>query len=178
MRINNNIFIVASCLLSLCGFPTQAASSVQGWGQVNMQGSIIDTACSITVESREQTIEMEMVPLADIIRNGHGYSRPFSIGLVNCIVERSNNEGRRQFQVTFDGDTDGGLFGVHGNVSGIGLQISDPQGNIAIPGKPLPLIDVLSGEMKLTYTLRLVANNHKLKAGDYFSSIRFKLDYF
>ncbi|OKB67959.1 pilin [Serratia marcescens] len=178
MRIDNVVFIVASCLFSLSSFATQAANSVQGWGRVNMQGSIIDTACAIAVESREQTIDMEVVPLAEIIRDGQGHSKPFSIELVNCILERAGKEDWKQFQVTFDGDADGGLFGVRGDASGIALQIVDPYGNIAIPGRPMPLHDIVPGNMQLNYTLKLVANNHALKAGDYFSSVRFKLDYF
>jgi len=143
-----------------------------------MQGAIIDTACAIAVESREQTIDMEVVPLADIRQNGQGRSKSFTIELVNCILERPKKEDWKQFQVTFDGDAEGTLFGVHGDASGIGLQIVDSQGNIAMPGQPLPLIDIVPGSMQMNYTLKLVANNHALKAGDYFSSIRFKLDYF
>ncbi|UTO00475.1 fimbrial protein [Serratia nematodiphila] len=178
MRIDTAIFLVASCLFSVSCFTTQAANSVQGWGQVNMQGSIIDTACAIAVESREQTIDMDAVPLADIIRDGQGRSKPFSIELVNCVLERAEKEDWKQFQVTFDGDGEGGLFDVRGDASGIALQIIDHYGNIAMPGRPMPLQDILSGSMQLNYTLKLVTNNHALKAGDYFSSLRFKLDYF
>jgi type 1 fimbria pilin len=159
--------------------PVAMAASIAGWGKVNMQGAIIDTACAISVDSREQTIDMDVIPLAEIIREGRGHSKPFSINLVDCVLERPGHDNDwKQFSVTFDGKAEGPFFGIDGEASGVSLQIIDDSGNIAIPGKALPLLDVTPGERQLNYTMRLVANNHALKSGDYFSSIRFKLDYF
>ncbi|EOV5094277.1 fimbrial protein [Serratia marcescens] len=178
MRIKNTALIVFSCLFSLVAMSAQASQSVQGWGRVNMQGSIIDTACAIAVESREQTVDMGITPLADIARDGQGNSRAFSIELVNCVLARPGRDDWKQFQVTFDGDAEGALFGVRGEASGVALQITDEHGNVAIPGQPLPLTDIVPGDRQLNYALKLMANRHALKSGDYFSAIRFKLDYF
>ncbi|MBH3259861.1 type 1 fimbrial protein [Serratia marcescens] len=157
-----------------------AFAAQQGQGRVSMQGAIIDTACAIAVDSRDQVIDMGVVPLADIIRDGQGSRRDFSIKLVNCVLERphSDKPDWKQFQVTFDGDAEGELFGVRGDASGVALRIIDKMGNIALPGKALPLAAIVPGDLQLDYSLRLVANNHALKSGDYFSAIRFKLDYF
>lgn len=180
MWAENKLLIVASFLFSLTSQTTRAEPSIQGWGQVNMQGAIIDTACAIAVESRDQTIDMGVVPLSDIRRDGYGKSRPVAIHLVNCVIDRTDAKlpDWKQFQVTFDGDAEGELFGVQGEASGVALKISDKAGNIATPGNPLPLRDLISTSMQLNYTLKLVSNSHTLKSGDYFSSIRFKLDYF
>ncbi|MBH1922366.1 fimbrial protein [Serratia surfactantfaciens] len=180
MWIKIRLFPLAVCLFIFSVLTVQAAGAVQGWGRVNMQGAIIDTACAIAVESRYQTVDMEVASLADIIRDGQGKIKTFAIELVNCTLERANNPlpDWRQFQVTFDGDAEGDLFGVHGEASGVALQISDAAGNIATPGHPLPRGDIIPGDMRLNYAMKLVANSHALKAGDYFSAIRFKLDYF
>ncbi|RJF55529.1 type 1 fimbrial protein [Serratia inhibens] len=169
---------ILTLLLSISS--AQAARQTQGWGRVNMQGTIIDTACAITAGSREQVIDMETVPIADIIRDGQGITKPFSIELINCVLTRSNNKlpDWRHFQVTFDGEADGELFGVQGKAKGIALQIADGQGNIATPGKPLPLGDISLRAMQLNYALRLVSNNQSLRAGAYSSAVRFKLDYY
>lgn len=145
-----------------------------------MQGAIIDTACTIAIESRDQSIDMDVVPLADIMRDGQGRRKSFFIDLVDCELERQQGKKSRwiQFQVTFDGDAEGDLFGVRGEAAGIAVQITDELGNIALPGRPLPQEDISPGDLRLNYDIRLVANQHALKAGDYFSSIRFKLDYF
>ncbi|WP_235166988.1 hypothetical protein [Serratia fonticola] len=58
------------------------------------------------------------------------------------------------------------------------LQIIDTVGNIALPSKALLIMAITPGEWQLNCTLRLIANRHALKSGDYFSAIRFKLDYF
>ncbi|WP_421105893.1 fimbrial protein [Serratia marcescens] len=160
--------------------PSIAGNTYLGWGAVNMQGAIVDTACAIAIESQDQSIDMDIVPVSDINRDGQGRAKPFSIELVNCVVERQ--EGRKadwkQFQITFDGDAEGDLFGVRGEASGVALQITDKGGNIVAPGRPLPREDITSENMRLNYYISLVANQHTLKVGEYFSAVRFKLDYF
>ncbi|MEX2944257.1 fimbrial protein [Serratia fonticola] len=174
MSIKQMSFIVFPCLFPFLIYSAHAAN----WGRVNMQGAIIDTACAISVASREQTIDMGIVPLGEVARDGQGRSKPFSIDLVNCVTERPGKADWKQFQVTFDGDAEGSLFGVRGEASGVALKILDSEGHIATPGKALPLITLTPGSKQLNYTLRLVANRHALKSGNYFSVVRFKLDYF
>lgn len=178
MRINIVFLMSGFLFFSHGGMAAQLTNSHQGEGRVNMQGAIIDTACAIAVESREQTIDMGITPLSDIIRDGHGRTKKFSIELVNCVLERAGKEDWKQFSVTFDGESDGGFFGVNGDASGIALQLIDSSGNIVVPGESLPLQDITPGDLQLNYAMRLVANKNTLKSGDYFSSIRFKLDYF
>lgn len=178
MRIKNTALVVFSCLFSLVTVSTQARQPLQGLGRLNVQGSIVDTACSIAVESREQTIDMGVTPIAEIARDGQGNRRAFVIKLVNCVLTRPGKEGSKHFQVTFAGDAEGALFGIQGEASGIALQITDVHGNVAIPGQAMPLSTIVPGEHQMNYTFKLMSNRHFFKAGDYFSSIRFKLDYF
>lgn len=96
----------AFCLLSVpLFFVSQAIAASQGEGRVNMQGAINDAACAIAMESREQIIDMEVIPVSDIARDGQGKNVSFSIKLVNCILERADKKlpGWKQFQVAFDG---------------------------------------------------------------------------
>lgn len=176
----NNRVVVFSCILFMVPFSVEAANNALGWGRVNMQGAIIDTACAIAVESRDQSIDLGVVPLADIIRDGHGHRHPFIIELVNCELERQDNKSPdwKHFQVTFDGDAEGALFGVRGTASGVALKINESGGHAAIPGEPLPLENIIPGTLRLNYTLQLVTNHRALKVGNYVSAIRFKLDYF
>ncbi|HGM6755389.1 TPA: fimbrial protein [Serratia marcescens] len=178
MRLYNGVFLVVFCLFSFPANSALADKNVAGWGRVNMHGAIIDTACAIAINGREQTIDMGILPLSDIIRDGQGHSQSFSINLVNCITERPGKEGWKKFQVTFDGESNGELFGVNGSASGVALQIIDANGNVATPGKAMPTMDIIPGNSQLNYVMRLVANSQALKSGGYLSSIRFKLDYF
>ncbi|MBC3378118.1 fimbrial protein [Serratia fonticola] len=153
---------------------------VIGQGRVNMQGAIVDTACAIKLINREQTVDMAIVTLNDIISNKPASSKPFTIELTSCDMEHSDNASPlwKYFQVTFDGDAQREGFGLHGSTAGVSLQINDADGNIAKPGNPLPPRSISSWGMKLNYTVRLVASNPILKSGEFFSTVRFKLDYF
>ncbi|WP_304486015.1 fimbrial protein [Rahnella variigena] len=147
-------------------------------GRVHMQGSIINAACSIDIDSREQSVDLGGINLADIIRDGQSRSKLFSIHLINCVFDHANENGWKNFQVTFDGEYEGGLFSIHGEATGIGLQVIDELGNIVTPGKPLPIVNVTPENMQLNYALKLVENNQELSLGEYFSSILFKTYYF
>lgn len=167
-------------LLSLCSAGQGWAKDPQGWGRVNMVGAIIETACAIDISSRDQTINMGVVPIGQIARDGQGVIRPFSIRLVNCILTRNDKTlpDWRRFQITFDGRDDAGLFSVSGAAKGVALQIADGQGNIATPGAPLPFGEIKPSEMLLNYSLRLVSNRQVLRAGEYNSTVKFKMDYY
>lgn len=145
-----------------------------------MQGAVIETACAIDTDSRDQTIDISVMPLTKIIRDGQGLTHPFTIRLVNCVLNRvdDNLTQWQRFQVTFDGRVDNGLFGVDGQAEGIALQLTDRHGNIIMPGNPTPLPDVVVSDRELNYFLRLVSNQQTLRSGEYTSTIRFKMDYY
>lgn len=158
---------------------TRAAQGARG--RVNMQGSIIDTACAIDMGSLYQSIEMPPLPIAQLLRDGEGPKVPFSIHLVNCTLQHYNPglPDWYAFQVTFDGSaTHSGLFGVQGQARGVGLQIVDEFGEVAEPGNPMNMRTLVPGSTDMKYTLRLAGNHEHLRAGNYSSIIRFKLDYF
>ncbi|OAH32771.1 fimbrial protein [Serratia marcescens] len=178
MKNLRTVLVVFSCLLSPAVVQAAPAPQLAGWGRVNMQGAIIDTPCAIAVDSREQVIDMGTFPLADIVRDGEGRTRPFSIVLVDCLQQRSGLHEWKQFQVTFDGDAEGALFGVQGEASGVALAIRDRAGRRALPGQAMVPMNIVPGDMRLDYTLSLVANHQALKSGHYTSAIRFRLDYF
>jgi type 1 fimbria pilin len=183
---SNASFVMSSLLLWLVllvaasdAFAMRAPD--QGHGKVSMQGSIIDTPCAIAIGSRDQAIELITLPLDQIIRDGAGPAKPFSIHLENCVLQPLT-PGRQpwsNFRVTFDGAaTDGELFSLRGGVRGIGLEISDAQGNRILPGTTAQTGQLQPGAMRLDYSLRLVGNHQKLRAGAYSTTVRFKLDYF
>lgn len=174
------VVIVFSCMFTSLLPPSIAGNTSFGWGGVNMQGAIIETACAIAVESQNQSINMDVMSLADIIRDGKGRVKPFTVELINCVIERQDKTKAewKHFQITFDGDAEGDLFSVRGEASGIALKITDQNGKVAYPGQPLAHEDITPGNTKLKYNLHMVANHKVLKAGEFFSAIRYRLDYF
>jgi type 1 fimbria pilin len=178
-RMGKAQFALAVTGLALLNAPAVALHNA-GWGRVSMQGSIIETACAIEMNSREQVIEMATVPLSQIARQGEGIARPFTIRLVNCTLQHLNGKlpDWKAFRITFDGDARGDLLRVSGDAHGVALRISDRKGNIARPGEPMPSVAIEPGDRTLRFTMHLVSDNHPLKAGTYHSVVRFKMDYY
>ena len=157
-----------------------ATASVIGWGRVNMEGAIVNAACALESASRDQTIDMKTLPVEQITRDGHGLTRPFTLKLVNCGLSGDNsaNSGRQHFRMIFDGNAEGKNFGVIGDARGIALRIVDSIGADIYPGVPMSIENTLTKDYRLNYSMQLVANSQVLRAGDYRSAIRFKLDYY
>ncbi|WP_411753386.1 fimbrial protein [Serratia sp. (in: enterobacteria)] len=178
--VNKMEYIVASCLLSALFCVTATAETFIGRGRVVMEGNIIETACAIEMSSREQVIEMITVPASQIALDGHGIAKPFVIRLINCTLPRFDPSmpDWQAFRVTFDGIKDGALLGIDGEAQGVGLQIKDQLGNIAFPGVAMPLSGLSSGDKLLQYTINLLPNHQILRAGEYRSTVRFKMDYY
>lgn len=173
-------YFLITCLLMVAG---PAIAKDLGHGRVGMHGEILDSACGVDTASQDQTIDMLVQPLSEVIGSGSGIPRPFHIRLVNCSLQRysPNNlpvDDWQYFQVTFDGERSHGSFGVEGDAHGVALQIRDASGNIANPGQALPSGNIKPGTMELNYTMRLVGNGETLSAGGYHSTIRYKLDYY
>lgn len=168
--------LLAGLLLTL-----SVSAAEQGHGTVHMNGTILDSACSVDTASRDQTIDMLTQPASDIISAGEGLPRPFSIRLVNCTLNRTSAQPLpdwQYFQVTFDGEHDGQAFGVDGQARGIALQIRDAQDVVAVPGEPMPAGNIAPGDLVMNYTLRLVGDGESMQPGDYHTTIRYKLDYY
>lgn len=63
-----------------------AFSADQGQGTVTFKGSIIDSPCSITPESADQTVNMGQVSNKALVDGKKSTPRPFYIKLENCDV--------------------------------------------------------------------------------------------
>ena len=167
-------------MVSLVSLSVLADPMKTDWGRVSMEGSITDTACAIDPGSLEQTIDMAILPISQLVENGVGNEHPFEIRLLDCRLANADPEksNRQHFAVSFDGAADGNNFAVYGDAEGIAMQIVDDKGNTTTPGVPSPEINIIPTDMKLNYALRLVGNGKVLRAGAYYSSVHFKLDYY
>lgn len=171
-------WLLSFLLMALLPGYAQSTQLVLEHGTIGMQGSIIDTPCAIALDDLKQTIEMGIETTGGLMHDNHGLVR-FHIRLVDCTLKPSSS-GKSNggwFRVTFDGKPDGNLFGVDG-ADGVGVQIMDCNGHIVLPGISLPSSAIFPGDQTLEYTLQLVKDHRRLRAGSYRSTIRFKTDYF
>ncbi|HCD1278896.1 TPA: type 1 fimbrial protein [Citrobacter amalonaticus] len=156
-------------------FLEQSASGVVLKGRVGMQGSILDSACSIDTPQEYQLVTMKTVPVGQILRDGHGEATSISILLMGC---ESLAEGNL-FRVTFYG-TQGNknTFSLSGNTKGIGMRIIDALGNEMQPGVPMESVQQATSTNKLEYTLILKSDGEILQPGNYQTTLRMKLEYY
>jgi len=154
--------------------------SAIGLERVNMEGGIVSSACAIESASRDQTINMQNLSIEQIALKGHGLTRAFTLRLVNCGLQDSDiaNPGQQHFQMIFDGLADGNDFGVTGEAKGVALRLTDLFGKNVFPGVPVSLNKSLTKDLRLNYSVQLVANHQALHAGAYRSAISFKLNYY
>ena len=183
MRLTHDVSPrVAQCLLMLGALAVSTSSLSSefiGLGHVSMTGSILEASCDIEVGDRDQALVMDTFPISKLALDGRGPQRDFSVRLVGCYPGRTDSEsGWRRFAVTFEGLQARDYFGVIGSAQGIALTITDGQGAPAVPGRPLPTRVLARGEDQLDYTVAVVATQQPLRAGDYRSVIRFKMDYY
>lgn len=163
------------------GFSSLAAEFDIGLnGKVGMQGSILAQACTLSMDSKYQSIDMGVENVARLARTGEGRIKPFSIYLTDCTLEDNLNDSIpwHYLQVTFDGAGDDGLFSVMGSAGGIGLKVTDRLGNSAVPGKAMPYARVDNKNIRLDYQLRLMKNHSELSVGNYSTIIKYRVSYF
>lgn len=152
-----------------------------GHGKLYMRGSIIETACNIDMNSRNQILDFRHISMEKLRGNNHKTeSIPFEIKFINCNLERkeSRKPNWKNFKITFDGNSDGNNLINHGSAKGIGAAIYDQDFEKNTLGTASHAYSINPGEMSITYYLVIEKNNEKLSTGDLFFSVRYKVDYF
>lgn len=116
------------------------------------------------------------------LKNGFtGPEKKFHLRLRNCELIGGGRQvyTASRIRVTFDSlqEENSDKFLLTGQARGIALQILDPQGYPAHVGQAMPPLLLTGDEEKLDYTLRIVRDGKPLKAGNYYSVLRFRVDY-
>ncbi|WP_213134211.1 fimbrial protein [Citrobacter sp. FP75] len=150
-------------------------------GRANFKGQVILPACTLAMEDTYQVIDMGETPVRDLQNSSVGAEKKFRLRLRNCELAGT---GKRVYtasrvRVTFEGvhGETPDKFLLLGSSQGVSLQILDQQGYPAKSGKVMPPLLLNGNEDEFDYTLRLVRNEYPLKAGSYYSVLRFKVDY-
>ncbi|HIF2548597.1 TPA: fimbrial protein [Salmonella enterica] len=175
MQIYFSGLLFISCLMST-GLATASENGI-----VRMQGHIVDTACSIKLGDADQSISLGTIPLEELINNGRGPSVPFSIHLVNCVLNSSaalDGTYWKDMRITFKGEPNGfHSFALEGDTQGESLVIADNKGHEVEPGKPMPAMTVEPGNMTLHYRMWLIENHHGIRPGKFHTTVRYFMEY-
>ncbi|MTC61460.1 type 1 fimbrial protein [Providencia rustigianii] len=173
--------LICSVILFINTFIVFSVHAIEyGAGRVTMVGEITDAACTISMDSRDQIIDMGVLPIGTIRQEGVGPVKDFEIQLVNCDLVKHSDPTKtwHALKMTFEGAEDNGLFQVFGEARGVGLFMQDARQQQVIPGESLSEKNIIPPSMRLSYTLRLTSNFQPLRSGHYQSFIRFKVDYY
>ncbi|WP_270655258.1 fimbrial protein [Enterobacter bugandensis] len=170
-----------SAALLFYALTSAASAATYGHGHVEIQGSIIDTACAIATGDADQSIEIGTIPVSELANNGRSPSVPFTIQLVNCVLNGSHDSGHEHWKdvrIVFDGESDGpGLFALHGAAQGEALIIADEAGTRAEPGVAINAESIMPGTMELHYRMWLTGDHSALQPGDIHTTVRYFMEY-
>lgn len=167
--------------LLIAGLVGPAAAATHGHGRVQIQGSILDTACAIATGDADQGIELGTLSASDLLIGNRGPEVPFTVHLVNCVLNGSDVQGHdrwKDVRITFDGTPDGPhRFALQGKGKGEALVIANESGNEAQPGEAMPATGITPGSMALHYRLWLTADHHALQPGRFYTTLRYFMEY-
>lgn len=158
------------------------ASSVTP-GKLAMNGELIEAACSINPNSRDIGVEFGDISASALNMNEDGIlTHPFYVHLIGCsIVRRGNSENQYPFaNVTFIGDTsasDPTALLTVGEADGVGIRLRDQNGEILTLGKASPGYELSNEDSILKFTASLIPVKKHIKAGEFYATARFFIDY-
>jgi len=175
MNLSSKIISLGLATVFITG---NAVAANQG-GKVTFTGNITDSACSISPESSDQTVDLGQVSIKDLI-DGDRKSTPrnFDITLENCILNKPKLEN--WVKITFNGagaTFNPALLGTSGTASGVGIAISEQNSDDYLPlGVASSPQNLLTGDNTLHFSAYLVGGLRPTE-GDFTAVANFTLDY-
>lgn len=162
-------------VLTLSGLTQMSYGAEYEHGRVSMNGSILDSTCSIDTSLENQVVLMKTVPVGQMLRDGQSEPTSLSIWLVGCDTRAEASH----FKVTFYGaQGNNNTFLLSGETKGIGMRLVDREGNEIRPGVPMAIAQTTTESNKLEYTLTLKGDGDTLTPGTYQTTLRMKLEYY
>lgn len=138
----------------------QADSVTVTGGTIHFDGMVVAAACSVSSDSRDQSITLSQIRTERLKSKGERGHQPegFNIKLEDCDTTVSNNA-----QVTFNGQADPDETGALQNTAGAGaaanvaLRLYDMKGSVLNLGTASPAYPLINGENTLPFTVDYLA---------------------
>ncbi|MCP2124519.1 UNVERIFIED_ORG: type 1 fimbria pilin [Pantoea agglomerans] len=162
-------------------------------GEVHLLGRLMTGACAVSADSQDLHVDMGQYTTHTFTRTGDVTAPgvPFSIRLTDCSPDLTGGVGivfsgvtapkePDVFRVTTSGTVPTGISGDNG-YSGLGLLITDAEGNQIIPNTP-PEVFYRSecsecSEISLHYIASYRSTSRGVYPGDLHSDVRFDIAY-
>lgn len=177
--MNKNLAGVMLATIVVGGGMAVANAADQGHGTVTFTGSIIDSPCSITPDSIDQTVNLGQISNKALLKGGKSNPRPFDIKLENCDVTGLKD---KTVTTTFTGTESTGLPGylaIVGTASGASIGITSNDGQNIKLGDASSPIKVQDGNNTLRFAAYLQGNGASavVVPGEFTSVANFTLAY-
>lgn len=159
-------------------------------GDAHFRGALAEGACVVSAESQDMHVDMGNYRNNDFSGVGSESSSriPFVVHLTDCNPQMADRIGISFYGMTDPKEPDtflvtsgeGSPVGVSGGegFSGLGLVISDAQGNTMVPdATPHQAIHVDEREVDIPFTARYRATSREVYPGTLHSDVDFRLVY-
>ena len=149
-----------------------------GSGTITFTGSIIDSPCTLTADTQNQTIELGQVSNKALLNQGRSVPKAFKLELQQCDISTL-----KTVQVTFAGDQDSvdpTLLGMTGSARGAGIALTNGSGTLVKLGEATPSHALLEGNNTLSFSAYLqgtAAKDIAITPGVYSAVTNFLLTY-
>lgn len=172
-------FTKLMAVAALAGMPVMAVHAEK---TITFTGTVIDTACVVTVNGGNTTLELGTTAAADLAEAGKiGAPKEFLVVLSDCPAPADGIPTAAT--ITFDGETDGNTSWFKNGstvnpATNVGVEIKDADGQAIVDGaKNTPIALPASGEKSLTYTASLVATAAGATKGSVSSALTYTVGY-
>lgn len=146
-------------------------------GRVNMNGEILESACTIDLDSLNQTIDITDLPISSIRNHSENISKEFVIRLIDCRWGSETQNNLKNISISFTGQSEGEYFKVDGDARGVFLALESSLGTRIIPNETVNFYNSFSRENVEKYRFKLLADGMPLKTGFFKTIIHFNIRY-
>lgn len=165
-------------------------------GQFSVRGAVAHSACSVSLDSLNQTVDFGQIPLAKFTHSESDVATvPFKIHIANCSLDGHSRPDRYSLNsVAYAGgytvlarfygqpvdNEHPNLLASESGINGVGLQIHEAQSNKVLPlndlSSPLPLF---KGDGELLFYASLVRydKSKPVNTGNFSWNVTFEIIY-
>ncbi|GKX56833.1 ferrous iron transporter B [Leminorella grimontii] len=160
--MNKYLLISALCV------GASLVSSAQAYdGQVNFKGTILDTACTVDINSKNLDVNLGRVAKTVFTSVGDvSTAMPFSLKLTGCPAAVTTDGAKIRFEgTTVAGKTDVLDLASGSVATGVGVQIKDNAGQKIVFGSDSSKYPLSEGANSLDFTAYYISTNTAIVSG-------------
>ncbi|CNI10541.1 putative mannose-resistant/Proteus-like fimbrial protein [Yersinia mollaretii] len=173
----NKFAIALGMSIAVMAISANAAPKDQGQGTVTFNGSIIDSPCSITPDTIDQTVNLGQVSNIALKDGGKSKPKNFQIKLENCDTATLKTVTTKFTGANSTGN--GELLGITGTARGASIAITNGSGDVIKLGDPSKAQTIQDGNNVLAFSAYLQGDgaSSTITPGEFQSIANFSLAY-